>query len=53
MEMKAWIIAEADGLCYKCKKHVMKDCECFFGKLFIEDQPERLNPEAPKGDVIV
>lgn len=45
MEMKVHEIANADGLCYKCKKHVMKECECFFGRLFINDQPERLNPE--------
>lgn len=46
MEMTVYEVAEADGICYKCGKHVMKDCECFFGRLFIDDQPERLNPEA-------
>lgn len=29
-------IAESDGICYKCHKHVMKDCECFFDRLFID-----------------
>jgi len=40
IEMTGYKVAEADGICYKCKKHIMKDCECFFGRLFIDDQPE-------------
>lgn len=38
LEIRIFKIAEADGICYECNKHVMKDCECFFGKLFISDQ---------------
>lgn len=37
MEMKVYKAAEADGKCYKCGKHVMRGCECFFGRLFLDD----------------
>jgi hypothetical protein len=37
MEMKVYKVAEADGKCYKCGKHVMRDCECFFGRLFLDN----------------
>jgi hypothetical protein len=49
--------AEADGKCIKCGDRCMK-CNCWQRGLvsyedWLNDQPERLNPEALEGDAIV
>ena len=49
--------AESDGKCFECDKHCMT-CKCWMKGLisyedWLNNQPERLNPETSKEDMIV